>query len=163
MRDTWDTVTWSYVFLIGVPGGQLQECMYVNVEWMYVTKWEDTDYWKQTGFQCFMGFIIHEGIKYMEKLNKDEHDRSNWALPRDITRWSILKSDWLYYLQPKMKTLFTVSKTRPGADCGSDHELLIAKFRLKLKKVGKTTRPLRYNLNKSLTIIEWKWEKDLRE
>ena len=34
------------------------------------------------------------------------------------------------------------AKTRPGADCGSDHELLIAKFRLKLKKVGKTTRPL---------------------
>ena len=46
-----------------------------------------------------------------------------------------------------MKTLYTVSKTRPGADCGSDHELLIAKFRLKLKKVGKTTRPFRYNLN----------------
>ena len=36
--------------------------------------------------------------------------------------------------------------TRLGADCGSDHELLIAKFRLKLKKVGKTTRPLRYDL-----------------
>ena len=39
------------------------------------------------------------------------------------------------------------AKTRPGADCGSDHELLIAKFRLKLKKVGKTTRPFRYNLH----------------
>ena len=39
------------------------------------------------------------------------------------------------------------AKTRPGADWGSDHELLIAKFRLKLKKVGKTTRPLRYDLN----------------
>ena len=39
-------------------------------------------------------------------------------------------------------------KTSPGADCGSDHELLIAKFRLKLKKVGKTTRPFRYDLNK---------------
>ena len=37
---------------------------------------------------------------------------------------------------------------RPGADCGSDHELLIAKFRLKLKKVGKTTRSFRYDLNK---------------
>ena len=36
---------------------------------------------------------------------------------------------------------------RVGADCGSDHELLIAKFRLKLKKVGKTTRPFRYDLN----------------
>ena len=39
------------------------------------------------------------------------------------------------------------AKTRPGADCGSDHELLIAKFRLKWKKVGKTTRPFRYDLN----------------
>ena len=38
-------------------------------------------------------------------------------------------------------------KTRLGADCDSDHELLIAKFKLKLKKVGKTTRPLRYDLN----------------
>ena len=39
------------------------------------------------------------------------------------------------------------AKTRPGADCDSDHELLIVKFRLKLKKVGKTTRPFMYGLN----------------
>ena len=39
------------------------------------------------------------------------------------------------------------AKTRLGADCGSDHELLIAKFRLKLKKLGRTTRPFRYNIN----------------
>ena len=39
------------------------------------------------------------------------------------------------------------AKTRPGADCGSDHELVIAKFKPKLKKVGKTTRPFRYDLN----------------
>ena len=39
------------------------------------------------------------------------------------------------------------AKIRPGADCGSDHELLIAKFRLKLEKVRKTTRPFRYDLN----------------
>ena len=39
------------------------------------------------------------------------------------------------------------AKIRPGADCGSHHELFIAKFRLKLKKVGKTTRPSRYDLN----------------
>ena len=38
-------------------------------------------------------------------------------------------------------------KTRPGADCGSDHELLIVKFRLQLKKVGKLTGPFRYDLN----------------
>ena len=46
-----------------------------------------------------------------------------------------------------MQKLYTVSKTRLGADCGSDHELLIAKFRLKLNKVWKTTRPFRYDLN----------------
>ena len=39
------------------------------------------------------------------------------------------------------------SSVRPGADCGSDHELLIAKFKLKLKKAGKTSRPFRYDLN----------------
>ena len=39
------------------------------------------------------------------------------------------------------------AKTRPGADCGSDHELLIAKFRLKLKKVGKPPGSFRYDLN----------------
>ena len=46
-----------------------------------------------------------------------------------------------------MDNLYTVSKTRLGADCGSDHEHRIAKFRLTLKKVGKTTRPFRYDLN----------------
>ena len=46
-----------------------------------------------------------------------------------------------------MEKLYTVNKTRPGADCGSDHELFIAKFRLKLKKVGKTARPYRYDLS----------------
>ena len=46
-----------------------------------------------------------------------------------------------------MEKLYTVSKKRPEADCGSDQELLIAKFRRKLKKVGKITRPFRYDLN----------------
>ena len=46
-----------------------------------------------------------------------------------------------------MEKLYTVKETRPGADCGSDHELLIAKFRLKLKKVGKTAKSFWYDLN----------------
>ena len=49
-------------------------------------------------------------------------------------------------MSPKIEKLYTVSKNKE-ADCGSDHELLIAKFRLKLKKVGKTTRPFTYDLN----------------
>ena len=70
------------------------------------------------------------------------------TLHKDITRWSILKSDWFYSLQPKMEKLYRVSKKkRPRTDWGSDHEFLIAKFSLKLKKVGKTTRPFRYDLN----------------
>ena len=44
-----------------------------------------------------------------------------------------------------MEKLYTVRKNKTGSDCGSDHELLIAKFRLKLKKVGKTPRPFRYD------------------
>ena len=65
----------------------------------------------------------------------------------DVTRWSTPKSDWLYSLQPNMEKLYTVSKNKTGSWLCSDHEL-IAKFRLKLKKVGKTTRPFRYDLNK---------------
>ena len=49
-----------------------------------------------------------------------------------------------------MRKLYTVSKTRLGTDCGSDDELLMAKIRLKLKKVGKTTRPFRYEQNQIL-------------
>ena len=69
------------------------------------------------------------------------------TLHMDITRWSTPKSDWLYSFQPKIENLLKSTKTRPGANCGTDHELLFAIFRLKLKKVRKTTRPFRYDLN----------------
>ena len=70
------------------------------------------------------------------------------TLHMDITRWSIPKSDWLYSLQPKMEKLYTVSKNKTRNWLWLRyHELLIAKFRLKLKKVEKTTRPFRYDLN----------------
>ena len=49
----------------------------------------------------------------------------------------------------RRKSSIQSAKTRPGADYGSDHEFLIAKFKLKLKKVGKTTRPFRYDLNQT--------------
>ena len=80
------------------------------------------------------------------------------TLHMDITRWPILKSDWLYSLKPKMEKLYTVSKNKTGNLLWLNHELLIAKFRLKLKKVRKTTRPFRYDLNQIPRIIQWKWQ-----
>ena len=53
----------------------------------------------------------------------------------------------IFFAAKDGEALYRQQKTRPGADCGSDHELLIAKFRLKLNKVVKTTRPFRYDLN----------------
>ena len=53
----------------------------------------------------------------------------------------------IFFAAKDGEALYSQQKKRPGADCGSDHELLIAKFRLKLKKVGKTTRPFWYDLN----------------
>ena len=53
----------------------------------------------------------------------------------------------IIFLADEMDKLYTVSKNKPGVDCGSDHELLIAKFRLRFKKVRKTTTPFRYDLN----------------
>ena len=55
--------------------------------------------------------------------------------------------DYILCSQRWRRSIQSTKKKRPGADCGSDHELLITKFRLKLKKVGKTARPFRYDLN----------------
>ena len=69
-------------------------------------------------------------------------------LQMDITRWSTPKSDWWYLCSWRRRSSIQSTKTRQGgADCGSDHEIFITKFRLKLKKVGKTTRLVRYDLN----------------
>ena len=65
----------------------------------------------------------------------------------DVIRWSTPKSDYILCSQ-KWRSSIQSAKTRPGADCGSDHQFLIVKFRLKLKKVQKTTQPFRYDLNK---------------
>ena len=64
----------------------------------------------------------------------------------DITRWSEMRL-LIFFAAKDGEDLYSQQKTRPGADCGSDHELLITKFRLKWKKIGKTTRPFRYDLN----------------
>ena len=59
---------------------------------------------------------------------------------------ALAKSDYILCSQRWRRSIQS-TKIRPGADCGSDHDLLITKFRLKLKKVGKTARPFRYDLN----------------
>ena len=65
----------------------------------------------------------------------------------DITRWSTPNQiDYILFSQ-KWRSSIQSAKTRPETDCGSDHDLFIAKFRLKLKKVRKTTRPFKYDLN----------------
>ena len=56
----------------------------------------------------------------------------------------------IFFAAKDGEALYSQQKTRPGTDCGSDHERLITRIRLKLKKVGKTTRPFRYNLNQIL-------------
>ena len=66
-----------------------------------------------------------------------------WTLP-NCQYWN--QTDYIPCRQ-RWRTSIQSAKARPGADCGLDHELLIAKFRLKLKKVGKTTRPFSYDLN----------------
>ena len=63
------------------------------------------------------------------------------TLHMDISRWSTPKSDWLYSLQPKMEKLYTVSENKTRNWLWLRPWTLITKFRLKLKKVGKTTRP----------------------
>ena len=84
-------------------------------------------------FQCptFLPFHTVHGVLKARILK-------SFAIPFSSGPWASIQS----------------AKIRLGADCGSDHELLIAKFKLKLKKVGKTTRPFRYDLNQ----IPWKWK-----
>ena len=68
----------------------------------------------------------------------------------DITKWYLGNKKirlTIFFAAKDGEALLQSVKTRPGTDCGSDHELLIAKFRLQLKKVGKTTRSFSYDLN----------------
>ena len=69
------------------------------------------------------------------------------TLHMDITRCQHQNQPDYILCSQRWRSSIQSAKTRPGADCASDHELFIAKFRLKLKKVGKTTRPFNYDLN----------------
>ena len=99
----------------------------------------------------------------LSKLRERVKDREAWcAAVHGVTKSQSWLSDWTtttiswyqvfklfdYILcSQRWRSSIQSAKIRPGAECGSDHEFLIAKFRLKVKKVGKTTRPFRYALN----------------
>ena len=72
------------------------------------------------------------------------------TLHMDITRWSTPKSDWWYSLQPKMEKLYIVSKNITGSWLWLRSWTPYCQIQIKLKKVGKTTRPFKYDLTKSL-------------
>ena len=98
-------------------------------------------------WQKWYGLNRAEGIKkrWQEVLyRKDLNDPDNHRTSPDGQHWNQI--DYILCSQ-RWRSSIQSEKKRPGADCGSDHELLIAKFRLKLKKVGKTTRPFRHGLN----------------
>ena len=104
--------------------------------WSWSTEWSRTKVNR---------VLPRENALVIENILFQQHKRRlyTWTSP-DGQHWNqtvhILCSQ-------RWKSPIQSAKTRLGADCGSDHELLIAKFRIKLKKVGKTTRPFRFDLN----------------
>ena len=99
------------------------------------------------GQGCSLCFTVLKKIAGGGRLSFffQEHKRRlyKWTSPDGQHRNQI---DFILCSQ-KWRSCIESTKTRPGADCGSDHEILMAKFRLKLKKVWKTTRPFRYGWN----------------
>ena len=105
--------------------------------------------------KCGLGMRNEAGQRLMEFCQDNalviantlfqQHKRRlyTWTLPDGQHQNQI---DFILCSQ-RWRSSIQSTKTRPGADCGSDDELLITKFRLKLKKVGKTARPFRYDLN----------------
>ena len=98
---------------------------------------------KETG-QRLIEFFQQNALVIANTLFQQHKRRFyTWTSP-DGQYWN-----QIYYIlcSQRWRSSIQSTKTRLGVDCGSDHELLIAKFRLKLKKVGETTRPFRYDLN----------------
>ena len=89
--------------------------------------------------------FCQENVLVIANTFFQQHKRRlyTWTSPDGQHRNQI---DYILCIQ-RWRSSIQSTETRPGADCGSDHELLTAKFRLKLKKVGKTARPFRYDLN----------------
>ena len=119
-----------------------------TTEWLHVTSQVLLDFLLLPGVTGKFGLGVQNeaGQKLVEFCQENTLVIANTApviantifqqhktLHMDITRWSTPKSDWLYSLHQRWRSSIQSEKTRLGADCGSDHELLIAKFRLKLK------------------------------
>ena len=96
--------------------------------------------WNEAG-QRLIEFFQENALVIANTLFQQQKRR----LHMDITRWSTRNQIDYILCSQRCRSSIQSTKTRPGADCGSDHELLFTKFRLKLKKVGKTARP--YDLN----------------
>ena len=99
--------------------------------------------WNEAG-QRLIEFCQENALVIANNLFQQHKRRLyTWTSP-DGQHWNHV--DYILCSQ-RWRSSIQSAKTKPGADCGSDHELLIAKFTLKLKKAGKTTRPFRYDLN----------------
>ena len=110
-------------------------CLYMCQVWLWSTKW---------------GRAKPDRVLPRECTSHSKHPlptTQEKTLHMDITRWSTPNQIDYILCSQRWRNSIESAKTTPGADCGSDHELFIGKFRLKLKKVGKTTRPFRYDLN----------------
>ena len=94
--------------------------------------------------QRLIGFCQENALVIAYNLFQQHKRRLHTWTPPDGHYWNQI--DYILCSQ-KWRGSIQSPKTKPGADCGSDHELLVAKFRFKLKKVGKTTKPFRYDLN----------------
>ena len=101
--------------------------------------------WRTEWSKAKANRILQEHPLVIANTLFQQHKRRlyTWTSP-DGQYWN--QTDYILCSQ-RWRSSLQSAKTRPGADCGSDHKLFIAKFRLKLKKVGKTTRPFRYDLN----------------
>ena len=99
--------------------------------------------WNEAG-QRLIEFCQENAVVIANTLFQQHKGRLyTWTSP-DGQYWNQIVNN---LCSQRWKTSIQSGKTRPRADCSSDHELLIARFRLKLKKGGKTTRPFRYDLN----------------
>ena len=103
--------------------------------WLWSTKWS----WTKVNKLCQENTLVIANT--LVQKHKRWFYTWTWA---DVQHWNQI--DYILCSR-RWRSSTQSAKTRPGADCGSDHELLIAKFILKLKKVGKTTRTLSYDLN----------------